>query len=147
MFASVCMCVRACDCCGMLLCLTKNSILAGPCAYSHRLNTEAAQLHLARRQGCTLPALFAADPALYRVGSACLPSGLPCTRRRALKAHRTDNPSKNDLTSRCRSLRGGGVVKSCPMCDWQSYFFHLFAAWFFTPIPHLIECLASCNVI
>lgn len=49
----------------MLLRPTKNSILAGPFACSHCLNTKSTQLHLAHRRRCTLPALFVADPVLY----------------------------------------------------------------------------------
>lgn len=90
LFVYVGLCVHECvrARCGMLLCLTKNSILAGPFVYSHCLNTKPAQVHLARRLGCTLPALFAADPALYRVGSAATSlHGLPRTRLTARTTH------------------------------------------------------------
>lgn len=54
-----------CQCSGTLLRPTKNSILVGPFACSHCLNTKSTQLHLAHRHRCTQPALFASDPALY----------------------------------------------------------------------------------
>lgn len=54
-------------CSGMLLCSTMNSILAGPFACSHCLNTKATQLHLTHRLYYTLlvPVLFVAYPLLY----------------------------------------------------------------------------------
>lgn len=65
---SVFVCLWLTWCSGMLLCSTKNSILAGLFACSHCLNTRSTQLHLTHRLYYTrlVPVLFVAHPLLYR---------------------------------------------------------------------------------
>lgn len=74
--------------------------------------------HLARRLGCSHTTCAICGPTLHCTEwdpSASPPGRSPRARRRALEAHCTDKPSKNDLTS---GPAWGGGVKCCPACDW-----------------------------
>lgn len=124
----------ACRCSGMLLRPTKNSILVGPFACSHCLNTKSTQLHLAQRRRCTLPALFVADPVLYWEWalSVCLsPLPLPgATAQQTFEGFHTNDwwlKMTWFLHVKVAWRRG---FKRCPVWAWWRQVFFVFVALF-----------------